>query len=1707
MNPERARAELDRQALPDASERRADRIERLPRGLRNVARQLEAEPWYLAASDLTQTSAPTLDALTSSDRRAVFAALQPNLADHLERMWQDGVGRPYQLGGARRAFRAPRNPAVSLPNRHLRLVHVLTAVREHEPDAPWVARWAGYLSAEFLADSLGVFLAAVIDGGGEVAVETLEILVASAQGEDDIGAMGRHVTRALLACGRPDAWAFMESLLLAAQRSEGLRQSILESADDAHPDAFRGIVRTILDRDLLRFPSAVRAVDVWFDLAWGSASGGGLVATLERVGRFLDDPAMRDGALAHGSGEDAYLGLWSIAFSDAVAAIPRASSLLADPDPTRRFAATHLLALLGVSDAVPALADALDDDDLRVAARALDGLLAAGNRPIEGAPPDTFERLERLIGRLPGTTVKLEPIIWPWTARDLPKEVVAGGLVTYLGERDPARLIPHLPPMDPNSRTQVALRLAAIPRPGPAVRAALVTLAGDPSAWVRNTVVQAVRAMRPTDEEALELEKLLARKAGDLRRAVVSMLLSRGAPALASADRLLASRSEMQRLAGLEMLRQLVERIDSTEAADLADAARERARTYRDDAGDKLGQAERTQLEAILGGDAPTVAEGTGPARRAGESSTSLIDGFGLLDLAGRTRPRVPEPRDVEFVSDACVALVRALDDLVHEHRNTPVDIETWSGTEQQSLGELVRGFPVPVGGEPPRAAALASLLRPEDVPAALERSRARLPLNGVWETWWADRPAELRDEDGLELVRAHFVPFDLPPPPWRGPNPWEPEVDRILGGGRDGVRPRYPHVIASVLTFLAVLHPARGTARFLLDATERLMALIPGDARLDGDRFGRHGPGWRDDDSPWLVALRTARAVRRMRPDLWSPDDHARLWGLERWIDEAAELRPGEPRAGAGAAGRNLAGSIVALFREGAQIELDDREPPGRKVPPLEELVAAWRGGAATEDDVIDQIAGPGAIGGHFRSLGVLSGRAGPSAGAGEPRLAALVDRIRRRVVEVEVRRGEAPTDASAPALALQYSGGLGSLVRLLGALGRDPFVRGWSYDGVSRQVVFSRLIRTTMPGSEDTPEAFAAAMRASGVTDQRLVEVGCFAPHWATHVEVTLGWDGLASGIWWMHAHTKDPSWTVASEVRDAWKAQIAERTPLESADLVDGAVDVPWFERVYAQLGPKRWKALDAAAKYASTGGGHRRAQLFADAMRGALTEDDLRARITGKRNQDAVRALGLLPLGGAADDDAREEEVLARYRAIQEFVRTSRQFGSARQASEKRAAEIGLANLARTAGYADPIRLGWAMEARGVADLADGPLTVSAGDVVVSLAIDVAGEPDLTVMRAGVPLKALPPAVRKDRAVSALRARATELRRQASRIRRSLEAAMVRGDAFSGAEMRDLDSHPLLAPLLRRLVLVGDGIAGYPVAGGRALLAPGGREQAVGPSESLRLAHPVDLLERGDWPEWQDDVFRREVVQPFKQVFRELYLPTAGELTREAGGAGTARYAGHQVNPRQALALLTSRGWVTAPAEGARRTFHDVRLSAVLTFLEPFHTPADIDGLTLERVVFLRAGTWEHVRIDEVPPRLFSETMRDLDLVVSVAHAGGVDPEASASTVEMRAQLVTETARLLDLSNVRIAGTRALVEGSLGEYSVHLGSGVVHRRPGGALFIVPVHAQNRGRLFLPFADDDPKTAEVLAKVLLLARDADIRDPALLEQIRRS
>jgi hypothetical protein len=1590
-----------------------------------------------------------IDDLGNGDRQQLFGALFPKIAAQIEAAWQLLHSLPYQQGLARRSFRAPGYPPATRTRRLHWLDQTLRHTLIYDQDIAWYAAWGAYLPFGLYGD-LGLLLAAAMDRGDAAGQAVFDILTASARGEHPIGAMGRHVTRALLTASRLDGWDFVERLLLAAQRQEGLRQVVLEAVDESHPEAFRRMLHLIVAQNLVRFSAVVRAAAVWFGFSWDEVQPRRVHEVLAGALTLLEQPGARQAALAGADPQAAYLALWASAFEDAPAAIGPAARLLQSPDAGTRFAGVHALAQIALPPSFEALLPALDDEDLQVAGYAF----MAVRQPRAQAPlPLLFDRLERILPRFPRKSKALKPLVWPWLTISVTQAEVAGALAGHLGDRPPSRLIPYLSVMDAHGRAACGRLLADVRPWTPELRQTFLKLVGDSSHGVREVALNAIREQQVGPEEVAHLEPLLARKAADLRRGLIHLLLTQPDPAaLASAERLLAG-AAAQRLAGLEML----ERLKDDER--LPDECQALARRYQTEH-PKAPAAETVRLERLTAGQT--------------RAPATLDDGLGLMDPSQRTRPAQPVvraqpasggyPHLPALVTPAAAALRLSLDALIHEHRETPIVIEGRNDSREVLLGQL--------GGLPPR-------MRPG--PGADEAGHAerRVPLQEVWQGWWAGRPAELRDADGLELLRALAMPDArfTNPMVLRGLPPWVAATMALVSGPAQTLN--YPSLALSILYWLLeTTAQPEWAPDFVLDAMETTFALIPPEQLSEPLTAEQKQPYLRQagDWRRWRGLLAwhyLALNHRSLCPAQWTSSHQARLWKLLRWLDQPVEVAP---------AGRLLL---------------------PRMRPDLTLAAQAYEAGAATEADLLDMLFEPGSS--HwqsFQALRRLSGRKPDKLGQHYQFLGPLVARCRARIVEVELQRGDLPTAASGPAKALRWSGGLSTLVRLLAAGRGDSLLRGHLYGNLGREAVFSHLIRATFPDEADTPEAFAEAVRAARILDGRLIELALFAPHWARHVEHALGWPGLALGVWWLHAHTKDRRWFVDNELREAWAAEIGEHTPLSAADLLEGAVDVAWFSRAQAALSGERWEALYAAASLTSGGQGHSRARMFSDAMTGRLARADLVARVEGKRHQDALRALGLLPLAPAPE---REDDLLDRYRVIQEFRRGIHKFGSQRQASEKLAARIGLENLARTAGYTDPLRLEWAMETRSGADLAAGAQVVRAGAVSVSLSIDDMGEPQVSVARGVKALKAIPADVKKVPAVAALLERKRDLDKQKSRVRASLEEAMCRGDTFGADEMHALFAHPVLAPMLSQLVFLVEGapqVMGYPVAQGRLLdLRQAGTRHTIEAGARLRLAHPHDFLPASQWTAWQRECFVHERIQPFKQIFRELYVLTAAERD---SSPRSRRYAGHQVNPRQAMALFTTRGWLAVPGEGIRRTFHAEGLSAWLELLNGGYTPAEMEGLTLEGVFFFRVGELAPLPLAEVPPRVFSEVMRDLDLVVSVAHVGGVDPEASASTVEMRGTLVRETCAMLGLDNVRLQGSHALVDGELGHYSVHLGSATVHRMPGGALCIIPVHSQQRGRLFLPFVDDDPKTAETVSKVLLLARDKEIKDPSILEQI---
>src|SRR5437870_2194741 len=310
LKPEQAQAALEKFHQEDGRERRLAALKKLPAALRKIGLGLlecdaagEELAGYEESCRALRTAAADLDRTRKKDRLSLFQALFLKLAHHVEAAWQLKHRLPYQADEGGKAFRAPNTPAASCQARGMWLRDLAKVLEGYDEDVAWCAAWAPHLSDEYGPDTLGVLLAAAIDTGGPEGQAVFDILCDSARGEHGIGAMGRHVSSALLVASKPEGWDFIEKLLLAAQRQEGLRQSILETVDGAHPEAFRRMLRLILEHDLARFSATVRAVDVWFGFQWDSASAAFVNQLLEQVLLFLEDPKARQQVLAGGKPE------------------------------------------------------------------------------------------------------------------------------------------------------------------------------------------------------------------------------------------------------------------------------------------------------------------------------------------------------------------------------------------------------------------------------------------------------------------------------------------------------------------------------------------------------------------------------------------------------------------------------------------------------------------------------------------------------------------------------------------------------------------------------------------------------------------------------------------------------------------------------------------------------------------------------------------------------------------------------------------------------------------------------------------------------------------------------------------------------------------------------------------------------------------------------------------------------------------------------------------------------------------------------------------------------------------------------------------------------------------------------------------------------------------------------------------------------------
>ncbi|MFN3428880.1 MAG: DUF4132 domain-containing protein [Candidatus Sericytochromatia bacterium] len=341
---------------------------------------------------------------------------------------------------------------------------------------------------------------------------------------------------------------------------------------------------------------------------------------------------------------------------------------------------------------------------------------------------------------------------------------------------------------------------------------------------------------------------------------------------------------------------------------------------------------------------------------------------------------------------------------------------------------------------------------------------------------------------------------------------------------------------------------------------------------------------------------------------------------------------------------------------------------------------------------------------------------------------------------------------------------------------------------------------------------------------------------------------------------------------------------------------------------------------------------------------------------------------------------------------------------------------------------------------------------------------------------------------------------------------LELALESQRAWTGAAwQRVFVGHPLMRHVARRLVWtldeapVGFTGDGFVAADGTAVPCPD--------AATVRLAHPA-ILEPEVLARWQHHVVSKRLVQPFKQVFREVYRPTADDLTI---GRYSERFSGQVVRHRQLYALLRGRGWSGLAGIGpagyqGTKTLAGHRLSAMIGFRQFRHyQDKQRRQVVLEQLEFYPdpipewgPGADRRVGLAEVPAIAYSEVMRDLALVVGVAGLGpeqallgGARPLSTGpfpleGGTAMRVALVRELLPMLGLAErVTLDGPEARVAYGGQAFRLHLGTGEVHLESDGRRLDMEGLERHDSPLYMPHEGSDAATAAVIATLVWLAQ----------------
>ena len=1574
-------------------------------------------------------------------------------APYIQRIWDDAYKYPYQDSWSRRPFRSS-----NLEDYRARQLKGLRILRNLSNSGITALPIAEQFQYAVYKGGKGNFFAAVLSEDPDKYYSLVEDIFL---GEDEIGKVCASLVEGCLMVEDKRYHTLVEKTLLAAQLQEDLRQMILETLDETTIPVLQHFIGVILEHNLTRFSSVVRAVDTWFGFGWEAPQQSVVKRTLELAQAYLGDlDKAREVAVSSQDNLERYVALWAVAVYNVEEALHLAVAAL-DNTKTSYEACVVVLYFMRQTQK--------KTDEILSFAENYFGIEPAWdywilkNLPQGKLTPALFDKVHASAKKLPKDGKSFEGVGFRWLGFTIKPLDLYQAMLKAANEEQQQILATELAEIPVDARHVLLDDIFPVlsrwsnhtyyindeedntpPEDYPAdswQRALVRTAINDKGTYVVSKAMEILRKVPLVQDDILALEQVLSRKNKEQRKESVALLVKQPEEVLKdSTSRMIVSKNADQRLAALEILTVL------QEEQRLTDYVTEQVEAYK---GRKLSKNEQVLMDKL-----------TYNPETATELRYDLTNGFGVLNLDNLTSFDLPKPifdkeckeKKGGFLFDKLVNVEKvgeAISDLLslwRANKDYEYQYEGYQGaTETVLLGNVIRRMHK--GKE-------------DETPMDILND---LPLADLWKGWHAKYQFteieyyfakrycghlyyENPKPKGLDAFLANYYP-DFPVH-------FEGQIHSYRGEARKA---------EDLLGYLkeAYSEDKALLANFKRSVFEDALATFPKEKRGETFKRGYSSLDWDDVVTDYAAVVYNSDFLH------YTDDQLFRHWQLLYYL--YIEWKKGlDPE-------KCTPKDVLPYVRNYVRNYVRREERlPGINNNLLQLTLMLYNKGRLTTDDLI-----------FFcllnKELFAMAQGADNHFSRGLPKWIkdtltfpeTLLEEVKTHMLQVELQRGDLPTDASVYIGSLSQIEGAQYFFEALERMGKEPFAKGYG-SGTSKRATFSHILEVSQPSATDTFADFKKHLDEVKLSKQRLVEAACYAPHWTAWLGDYLKIKSFREAIWWFIAHTTD--------YMDAEKETIVSQySTVPRDDFKRGAIDVDWYQRVHKAVGKEGWKLIQESAKYLSDGMGYRRVKLYSAVLTGEIKLTETIKKINEKRDKDYVMALGLVPI----NKKKVEEDLVSRYNLLQTFLKESKQFGQQRQESEKNAVEIGLDNLSRNAGYEDSIRFSWAMEAKATQQIME-KATLVIDDTSLQLVVDEEGKADIIVTKGDKTLKSIPDKYKKNKEVEALKDSKTYLTKQYSRTRLSLEQAMLSQTLFTAAELAKILEHPVVKAMLSKLVLFNPETQASGFWQDGKLLSAEGTLTPLKAADKLLIAHPSHLFYAVQWDLYQKYLFDKEIKQPFKQVFRELYVPTKDELETSNR---SERYQGHQVQPQKTVALLRGRGWTVNYEEGLQKVYHKEGFRATIYAAADWYTPSDVEAPTLEYVVFYNLKDGKEVPMKEINPVIFSEVMRDVDLVVSVAHVGGVDPEASHSTMQMRGALARESARLFKLTNVEVKERYILVKTEHGDYSLHLGSGMISKG-GLQINVVAVQSQHRGRVFLPFVDDDPKTAEIISKMKLLS-----------------